>query len=114
LPEQENNSTIKIAKGVRETVNQDGAVLLDIEQGLWFSLNPVGAKIWEMVKDGHSVDEIADTLEKEFRMPRTQVVADISDFLKELEKMKLVGEQSPPPDNRAFFSRLLTRRRSAQ
>jgi len=67
LSEQMNNSAIKVAKGVRETVNQDGAVLLDIEQGLCFSLNPVGTRIWEMIKDGRSVDEIADALEEEFR-----------------------------------------------
>jgi hypothetical protein len=86
-------------------------VLLDIEQGLCFGLNPVGARIWEMIKDGHSVDEITDTLEKEFRLPRTQLVADISDFLKQLEKMKLVGEDSSPPAERGFFSRLLARNR---
>jgi hypothetical protein len=112
LAEHENNSAIKPAHGVRETASQDGAVLLDIEQGLCFGLNPVGARIWEMIKDGHSVDEITDTLEKEFRFPRTQLVADISDFVKQLEKMKLVGEQASPSDQRGFFSRLLARNRS--
>lgn len=113
LPEQVNNTAIKVAKGVRETVNQDGAVLLDIEQDLCFSLNPVGTRIWAMIKDGRSVDEIADALEQEFRLPRTQLLTDISDFLKQLENMRLVGEQSSPADKRGLFSRLLGRRRSA-
>jgi hypothetical protein len=113
LPEQVNHSAIRVAKGVRETVNQDGAVLLDIEQGLCFSLNPVGTRIWEMIKDGRSVDEIADALEQEFRLPRTQLLTDISDFLKQLEKMRLVGEQSLPAEKRGLFSRFLGRRRSA-
>ena len=113
MSEQENNSAIKVAKGVRETVNQDGAVLLDIEQGLCFSLNPVGTKIWEMVKDGQSQDEIADALEKEFPLPRTQLVGDICDFLQQLERMRLVGQQPSALDKRGFLSRLVARNRSA-
>jgi hypothetical protein len=113
LSEQQNNSAIKVAKGVRETVNQDGAVLLDIEQGLCFSLNPIGTRIWEMVKDGRSLDEITDALEKEFRLPRTQLRGDISDFLEQLEKMRLVGEQSSSADKSGFFSWLVGRSRSA-
>jgi len=113
LPEQMNNSAIKVTKGVRETVNQDGAVLLDIEQGLCFSLNPVGTKIWEMIKDGRSVDEIADALENEFRLPRTQLLTDVSDFVKQLENMRLAGNQASPADKRGPLSRLFGRRRSA-
>ncbi len=98
---------------VRETVNQDGAVLLDIEQGLCFSLNPIGTRIWEMVKDGRSLDEIMDALEKEFRLPRTQLLVDVSDFLKRLEEMRLIGENSSRVDKGGFLSRLLSRSRSA-
>ena len=42
---------IVIAPGVRETASEDGAVLLDIEQGICFSLNPVGLKIWELLEE---------------------------------------------------------------
>ena len=107
---QVNNTAIKVAKGVRETVNQDGAVLLDIEQGLCFSLNPVGTRIWEMIRDGRSVDEILDALEQEFRLPRTQLLADVSDFVKQLENKRLVGNQSSPEERHGFLSRLLGQR----
>lgn len=113
MSEQENNSVIKVAKGVRETVNQDGAVLLDIEQGLCFSLNPIGTRIWEMVKDGRSLAEITDALQQEFCLPRSQLVGDVSDFLKQLEEMRLIGKQSSSADKRGFVSRLLSRNRSA-
>ena len=53
---------VVIAPGVRETASEDGAVLLDIEQGICFSLNPVGLKIWELLKKHYSVDQIAEVL----------------------------------------------------
>jgi hypothetical protein len=113
MSESVNHSPIHVAKGVRETVNQDGAVLLDIEQGLCFSLNPVGTKIWEMIKAGRSVNEIADSLEAEFHLPRSQFLQDIADFLGQLQEMKLVGEKSEVAEKPGTFSRFLGRRRSA-
>jgi hypothetical protein len=110
----EHNSAIKVAKGVRETVNEDGAALLDIERGFCFSMNPVGAKIWEMVKGGYAANQIVDSLEEEFRLPRTQLDSDVSDFLKQLAKMKLVGGESERLDSYGLFSRFVARRRSAE
>ena len=66
-----------------------------------------------MIKDERSVDEIADSLEQEFRMPRTQLLTDISDFLKQRENMQLVGNQSSLAERRGILSRLLGRRRAA-
>src|SRR5260370_7006147 len=104
MPGQVNKSAIKVAKGIKETVNQDGAVLLDMEQGLCFSMNPVGTRIWEMIKDGRSVDEIADPLEEKFRLPRTQLLTDVSDFVNQLENMHLVGHKHTPEHTRALLS----------
>ena len=112
MSEQENNCAIKVAKGVRETVNHDGVVLLDIEQGLCFSLNPIGTKIWAMVKEGRSPDEITDVLQQEFCLPRSQVVEDVSDFLKQMEEMRLIGGECTSPMKGGFLTRLLSRSRS--
>jgi len=87
-------------------------VLLDVEQGLCFSLNPVGARIWEMVTDGHSLDEITNILEVEFRLPHRQLHDDVANFLKQLEEAKLLGEQLLPRETPGIFQRLLARNRS--
>ena len=36
---------MNISNSVRSITNQDGGILLDIDQGLMFSLNVVGSKI---------------------------------------------------------------------
>lgn len=101
--------SIRIADSVRETINQDGAVLLDIKQGLCFSLNPVGAKIWEMLKSEHSLDQIANALSQEFQVPRAQIEADIAEFLDGLRKRNLIqagNEQNS--SRRSWFARLFS------
>jgi hypothetical protein len=87
-----------IAPGVRETASEDGAVLLDIEQGICFSLNPIGLKIWALLKTHHSVDEIADDLARDFPISRSQLLSDVVEFLESLETKRLVhraGQSAP-------------------
>src|SRR6266404_5857736 len=95
----ESNSPVlalRTAESVRETVNQDGAVLLDIKQGLCFSMNPVGARIWEMLKGGVAVEQIASKLEWEFHVPRRQVEAGLAVFLDGLQMRNLIPIGSEP------------------
>jgi hypothetical protein len=75
---------------VRNVTTQDGAVLLDIDQGLCFSMNPVGARIWELLKLNSSVDFIADTLAGECSVPRELVLEDVKEFLLQLQKQNLL------------------------
>jgi len=81
---------IKPRDSVRETINQDGAVLLDIKQGLCFSMNPAGAKIWQMLKRGNSITDIANALKGELEVPRSEIEADVAAFVVELRKRNLV------------------------
>jgi hypothetical protein len=81
---------ISIAPGIREAASQDGAVLLDIEQGICFSLNPVGLKIWELLKKDYSFDRIVDTLADDFEVSRSQLVSDIMEFVCALEAKHLI------------------------
>lgn len=102
---------IRTAESVRETINQDGAVLLDIKQGVCFSMNPVGARIWEMLKNECPLDRIASSLEQEFKVPRTQIEADIADFVAELRKRNLIlGNDAATPEKRGWLSKLLSPR----
>ena len=97
---------IVIAPGVRETASEDGAVLLDIEQGICFSLNPVGLKIWELLKTHHSVDEIADDLAQDFPVPRSQLLSDVVEFLQSLEAKRLIHRSGRPPSKKSWFARI--------
>lgn len=105
---------IRVAESVRETINQDGAVLLDIKQGVCFSMNPVGAKIWEMLKRECPLDQIASSLEQEFQVSRTQIEADMAEFIENLRTRKLIriGTMNNG-ERRGWLSRFLSRGRPA-
>ena len=97
---------IVIAPGVRETASEDGAALLDIEQGICFSLNPVGLKIWELLKTHHSVDEIADELAHAFPVSRSQLLSDVVEFLESLEAKRLIRRSSYTVPRRSWLTRI--------
>lgn len=98
---------ILISAGIRETTSQDGAVLLDIEQGVCFSLNPVGLKIWELLKQGQTVDKVAETLATEFPVSRQQILADAQEFIRELEAKHLIRRPGQKQSTKSWFERLM-------
>jgi hypothetical protein len=100
-----------IAVGVRETASEDGAVLLDVEQGICFSLNPVGLRIWELLKKKCSLDQIADALELEFSISRSQLLSDATEFIAELEAKHLIHRPGHTVPKKSWFSRVLPARK---
>jgi hypothetical protein len=97
---------ISISPRVKQTENEDGAVLLDIEQGVCFSLNVVGLKIWEMLKRQSPIGQIADSLEREFHIPRAEIIADVCDFVAQLESKHLVTRDAVAVERRRLWTRL--------
>ena len=95
-----------IAPSVRETASEDGAVLLDIEQGICFSLNPVGLRIWELLKKRHSVDQIADTLAQDFPISRSQLLFDVVEFLQSLEAKRLIHRADHTVAKQSWLTRV--------
>lgn len=71
-------------------VTDGEAVLLNIESGEYFSLNPVGCRIWELCDGTRSAAEIASVLCEEFDVAEDVVTADVKEILDELEKEKLI------------------------
>ena len=75
---------------VREAENQDGAVLLDIHHGVCFSLNPVAVKIWTLLKQQYSLDQIAKSLASEFALPEEELYQDVVEFVESLKAQHLL------------------------
>jgi Coenzyme PQQ synthesis protein D (PqqD) len=105
-----NFQDIIIVPSVCETACEDGAVLLDVEQGICFGLNPVGLRIWTMLGQQRSLEQMIDALEREFHTPRPQLAADICDFVRQLEVKHLICHGVLTPPERGWLANLLLRK----
>ena len=75
------------------------AVLLDLASGLYFGLNAVGTRIWQLVEQGCPADEIAGRIAEEYAAPVDVITRDVHRLLDELRARGLIVP-APPPDVR--------------
>jgi len=67
-------------------------VLLDLESGLYFGLDPVGSRIWDRLSEGPcSLAEVCDLVEAEFDAPRDQIERDIVALAAQFTEKKLIN-----------------------
>ena len=85
---------MKVSDDVRATHSPDGAILLNIRHGQMFRLNLVGSRILELLKQGHSEEEIATEVSQQFAVARDVVVTDLREFLAQLVTHRLVEPPS--------------------
>jgi hypothetical protein len=65
-------------------------VVINLETGLFFSLDRVGRRIWELIEEHREASAIEDILVSEFDEKREKVHADLQAFLDELTERALV------------------------
>ncbi len=80
-----------ISPSVRAVVRDDGAVLMDTNSGLIFSLNEVGGLIWERLRAGDDSPRIAASIAERYGVAIDDVRRDVDGFIDELKRSKLVG-----------------------
>ena len=89
----ENHATWAISPDVRATYSEDGAVLLDINKGMCYSLNAVGARIWVTIEaspSGIALDGIVEALATHYQTPYGQLEADTKECLHKLLRLGLI------------------------
>jgi hypothetical protein len=96
---------------VRDIQTDDGAALLDIQQGICFSMNPVGARIWNMLKLHSSIDQMSDTIAAEFKVDEQQARDDVLEFIRALtdKALAICGGRNDNSDRRNWFLALLSK-----
>ena len=82
-----------VSAGVRSIRNEDGGIVLDIDHGQMFRLNPVGALILESLGKGCAETEIAKEISHQYSISEETAIADVREFLKSLEEHRLVHTQ---------------------
>jgi len=68
----------------------DDLVMMDIDKGKYFALNPVATRIWELLEKELSFDELCKLLLEEYEVEEEQCRREVEEYLEEMVKMKLL------------------------
>lgn len=65
-------------------------VLLHLGTGVYFGLDPVGTRVWQLLAEGRSREQILEVLVGEYDVGERRAAADLEDFVAELREHGLV------------------------
>ena len=66
-------------------------VILDLGSEVYFSLDEVGTRIWQMLASGRSIPEIMESLLEEYDVSAAELEADVLALLASLDEAGLVS-----------------------
>jgi Coenzyme PQQ synthesis protein D (PqqD) len=75
---------------------EDGAVLLDVERGIYYSLNSAGLEVWRRVDSTGRVDDLTTELMRLFEVDETTASDSVARFVGELDREGLLAPGDAP------------------
>lgn len=70
-------------------VIEEKGILLNLENGSYFEINPVGLSFWQRCDGKTAFSKIAQSITKEFDADLNRVTRDLSKFVGELKRQKM-------------------------
>ncbi len=78
------------APTVRGVTTEDGTVLLHVDQGRFYGLNPTGTTVWQLLAQGRSVEQITGNLAARFDAHPDRIRVDVDTILTQLRDRGLL------------------------
>jgi len=76
------------------TVSATGALaILDAASGRFYTLNDVGARVWDLLRDGATLSSIVEKLRREYDVAADVLRADIEKLLSQLANAGLISSE---------------------
>jgi Coenzyme PQQ synthesis protein D (PqqD) len=85
------DSEFVIPPQVRAHMVGEELVLLHLESGTYFGLDPVGARVWQFVRAGKSLSQACDAMVEEYDVSREVLEQDVLALACDLVDKKLVS-----------------------
>ena len=90
-------STVTAVKDQVSTNLGGEVAILHLVGGVYYSLNEVGARIWELIQESQPVGHILATLLEEYDVPADVCEHHLLAILEELRKEKLIQVENGSP-----------------
>ncbi len=73
-------------------------VLLNLKTGVYFGLDPVGTRIWHLIREHRSLEKVLDSLVEEHDVTEAQCARDLLSFVAMMQDKGLVeiGDRAAP------------------
>ena len=72
----------------------DEVAILGLDQGIYYGLNPTGARVWELVRQPIRVSEIHRTIVEEYEVDAETARKDLLEVLAQLQESALIEVKS--------------------
>lgn len=82
--------TLTIPDHVMSRQVGDEAVILDLSSGTYFGLDPIGARVWQLLADGANLPQVVTTLLAEYEVAQEQLQQDVQALVDDLVTRGLV------------------------
>ena len=69
-------------------------VILDLASGTYFGLDPVGARIWQLLGEGRTLAEVCESMLAEYEVSRDEIERDLNELLAALVDKGLIKVES--------------------
>ena len=76
---------------VRFASDDAGGILLDLDRGVYLSLNPTASLVWKALEKGLSTRQIVDSLAAKFEVDRHRATTDIARITEQLLERRLIA-----------------------
>jgi len=83
-------SRVRVNEGVLFQELQGEAVLLHLDSGMYFGLDPVGTRIWQLIAQHERLADVAGAIGAEFEVSDDQCATDLLALVAKLESQGLV------------------------
>jgi len=84
------SSTFSVSQEVLSQEVSGETVLLDMQSESYFGLDEVGTRIWQLLQEKHSLQEVFDVMLEEYDVEEKQLEKDLSELLNKLIDEELV------------------------
>lgn len=66
-------------------------VILDLASGTYFGLDPVGARIWQLLTEGKTLAEACAAIIEEYEVTREKIEGDVLSLAEDLQAKQLIS-----------------------
>jgi hypothetical protein len=74
------------------------AIIINLANGVYYSMDKVGALVWDQLQAGHTLEEVIATVTSHYTVPREQVELNVQELVRELiqENLVVASENGKP------------------